>query len=87
MKSIGYLLYDALSFGLLIFVCSIISSYVVIPSSLQNSRLEYSAHISLTIIILSIVMMIFSGKYSDKPVQNTRSMTPWTWWKLDKYSK
>jgi hypothetical protein len=54
-----------------------------IKEAIYNERFLYCLNLSMIIFILSIAMMIYSGKYSSNPVHNSRSRTPWTWWKIN----
>ena len=80
--SLFKLLFDALSFGGISFAILIVCSFIVFPPSLEDERYYFCAFFGTFISILSIVMMLLSGKYSNRPISNRSSYTPWTWWRL-----
>ncbi len=75
--------HDAFIFALCFFISAYIASLIILPKVLYNDRFLYCLNLSLIIFILSIAMMMYSGKYSSNPVHNSRSRTPWTWWKIN----
>tara|TARA_B100001093_G_C26362739_1_gene815245 strand:- start:298 stop:558 length:261 start_codon:yes stop_codon:yes gene_type:complete len=76
------LLFDSISFGGISFLVLLISSFMVFPPSLKGERYYIVGYFSTFICVLSLVMMLLSGKYSNRPISNTSSYTPWTWWRL-----
>lgn len=77
------LMFDALSFGGISFGVLIVCSFIVFPPSLKDERYQFCGFFGTFIALLSIAMMLLSGKYSNRPVSNRRSYTPWTWWRLE----
>ena len=61
-----------------VLVGSVISIYLLCPACV----LFVTFSLAIFVFLLSIAMMCLSGKYFKNPVSNTRSYTPWTWWKL-----
>jgi uncharacterized membrane-anchored protein len=83
-KAAGLVLFDSFIFASFIFICSIIASFICVPKAIADDKWRYGLNLALLVFILSIFMMVLSRKYSDNPVQNSRSRTPWTWWTLKK---
>ena len=80
--SLFKLLLDAFSFCGISLGILIICSFIVLPPSLKDERYEFCGFFATFITLLSIAMMVLSGKYSNKPISNRSSYTPWTWWRL-----
>ena len=76
--------YDAFVFAIICFIIFWLSTKVVWPKQLEGSDVEMALYFGVSIFLLSFVMMCMSGKYSNNPITNHASYTPWTWWKFKK---
>lgn len=78
----GKLLFDAVVFGFICFIFLLVAAFIVFPKPIKGYEFHMSGSLAIFVFLLSIAMMCLSGKYFKNPVSNTRSYTPWTWWKL-----
>ena len=76
------MIYDASLLGFCMFISIFISFFIIKPFKDKLVNFKLSLSLGLSVLLLSLLMMHFSGKYYNKPIQNTESKTFWTWWKI-----
>ena len=77
------MLYDSVALGFFMYLSIFLSFYIIKPfTDSKISMNKISISLGLSVSILSFIMMFFSGKYFNNPIQNSNSKTFWTWWKI-----